>query len=66
MMIDIGDKDKVDRWLDPGFDRTKAFEDLLVPRLVTGLEAVPIDRPSRRNTAGDVRLLQADEKINTQ
>jgi len=65
MMIDIGDKNKVDRWLDPGFDRTEAFEDLLVPRLVTGLEAIPVDRPSRRNPAGDVRLLEADEKINT-
>jgi putative SOS response-associated peptidase YedK len=66
MMIDIGDQDTVDRWLDPRFDRTEAFETLLVPRLVTGLEAVPIDRPSRRNPKGDIRLLEADEKIQTQ
>lgn len=60
MMLNVEDQDTIGRWLDPGYDQVEAFGEMLTPKLVTALRAVPIDRPSKRNPAGEIFTIESD------
>jgi len=50
---------RIDKWLDPGFDRVEEFAHALEPRVTVPMKVTPIDRPSRWNPIADSFLIVA-------
>jgi putative SOS response-associated peptidase YedK len=59
LMLDMNNKELIDKWLDPGFDRVEEFAHALEPRVTVPMKVTPIDRPSRWNPIADSFLIVA-------
>ncbi len=59
LMLDMNDKELIDKWLDPDFDRVDEFAQALEPRVTATMKVTPIDRPSRWNPIADSFLIVA-------
>lgn len=59
LMLDMNNKELVDKWLDPTFDHVEEFTEALEPRVNAAMKVTPIDRPSRWNPIADSFLIVA-------
>jgi hypothetical protein len=58
-MLDMNNKELIDKWLDPTFDHVEEFTEALEPRVNAAMKVTPIDRPSRWNPIADSFLIVA-------
>ena len=62
LMLPADDRDLIDKWLDPGFDRVEEFKPLLQPRFPETVNCVPVQRPGDQRVLGESFKIEADDE----
>jgi len=60
LMLPADDRDLMDKWLDPGFDRVEEFRPLLQPRFPEPVTCIPVQRPGDQREIGESFVIEGE------